>query len=135
MVHPETSTSCGFPVFDLPQATVATEELPLIDERAMADWCGELDRADVMDLLARVPGECDTCLMGIKQAMAKGDSGGVKRMAHRLKGMASNLGAARLARMARGIELGSADLVDIAVRTTELEKTMTATLEALRPRM
>jgi HPt (histidine-containing phosphotransfer) domain-containing protein len=121
------------PVFDQPQATVAVEQLPLIDQRAMADWRGELDQADVMDLLARVPGECDKCLTGIKEATAKGDIAGVKRMAHRLKGMASNLGAARLAGMARGIEIASTDLADVTVRTVALEETMVATLDAILP--
>ena len=123
---------CVAPVFDRPQPTGAVEDLPLIDERAMADWCGELDRADVMDLLGRVPGECAKCLTGIREASTKGDLPGVKRMAHRLKGMASNLGATRLAHMARGIELASADLADAAVRTAALEQTVAATLEAIR---
>ena len=107
-------------------------ELPLIDSRVMDDWCADLAKDDVADLLARVPGECHKCLGGIKDAIAKSDLAAAKRMAHRLKGMASNLGAARLARMARSIELASNDIVDASERTIALEATLAATLEALR---
>ena len=134
MLGSEADCSAVDPVFDQPQALVAVEELPLIDQRVVADWCGDLCEADVLDLLARVPGECEKCLSGIRQAIAKGDMLGIKRSAHRLKGMASNLGAVRLARMARGIELGSADIADATARTDELEKTMIATLKAIEPR-
>ena len=62
--------------------------------------------------LARVPGECHKCLGGFKNAIATGDFAVGRRTAHRLKGMASNLGAARLARMARTIELASQSIDD-----------------------
>lgn len=135
MICSEADALCAVdPVFDQPLTTEAVEELPLIDQRVMADWCGDLDQADVLDLLGRVPGECDKCLTGIRDGIAKSDLAAVKRSAHRLKGMASNLGAVRLARMARGIELAGTDIADVMVRTAELEKTMTATLEAIQPR-
>ena len=118
-------------VFHQPDQALAVEELPLIDSRVMSDWCSDLAKDDVADLLARVPGECHKCLGGIKEAIGKGDLAAAKRMAHRLKGMASNLGAARLARMARSIELASSDIADVSVRTVALEATLGATLEAL----
>lgn len=120
-------------VFDQPDQALAVEELPLIDCRVMNDWCGDLGKDDVAELLARVPGECHKCLSGIKEAIGKGDLAAAKRMAHRLKGMASNLGAARLARMARSIELASSDIADVSARTVTLEATLIATLEALQP--
>src|SRR5712664_1812746 len=83
------------------------EELPLIDARMMSDWCEDLDRADVRDVLARVPDESRKCLADIKMAMVDRNLDSARRTAHRLKGMASNLGAARLARLARSIELTS----------------------------
>lgn len=118
-------------VFEQPDQALAVEELPLIDSRVMNDWCGDLSKDDVADLLARVPGECHKCLSGIKEAIAKADLAAAKRMAHRLKGMASNLGAARLARMARSIELASSDIADVSARAIALEATLGATLEAL----
>jgi HPt (histidine-containing phosphotransfer) domain-containing protein len=120
-------------VFDQPDHALAVEELPLIDCRVMNDWCEDLSKDDVAELLARVPGESHKCLSGIKEAVGKRDLAAAKRMAHRLKGMASNLGAARLARVARSIELASNDIAEVSARTVTLEATLIATLEALRP--
>ena len=33
--------------------------LPLLDQRVMRDWCNDMDKEDVLAILARVPGECD----------------------------------------------------------------------------
>lgn len=121
-------------VLDQPQQVEAEADLPLIDERVMQDWCADLDQADVLDLLARVPGEAHKCLAGIKQAVDGGDLASAKRTAHRLKGMASNLGAARLAAVARSIEIASVDIADVAARLAGLETTLAATLEAILPR-
>jgi HPt (histidine-containing phosphotransfer) domain-containing protein len=121
-------------VLDQLQQVQAEEELPLIDSRVMQDWCGDLDPADVRDLLSRVPGEGHKCLAGIKEAAGKGDLASAKRFAHRLKGMASNLGAARLASIARSLELASVDIADASRRALLLEETLIATLEAIRPR-
>jgi HPt (histidine-containing phosphotransfer) domain-containing protein len=120
-------------VLDQSQQAQAEEELPLVDARIMHEWCADLAEADVRDLLARVPAECQNCLTGIRSAIAAADLPAAKRMAHRLKGMAGNLGAVRLAKIARSIELGCADLADAAARTAALEKTVTATLEAIKP--
>jgi len=121
-------------VLDQPQQVQAEDELPLIDYRVMNDWSGDLSRADVLDLLSRVPGESHKCLTGIKEAVGRGDLAAAKRTAHRLKGMASNLGAVRLARIARSIELASVDIADVSTRSVQLEETLNATLEALQPR-
>jgi hypothetical protein len=45
--------------------------------------------------------------------------------------MASNLGAARLAALARSIEIASVDIADVAARLAGLETTLAATLEAI----
>lgn len=112
----------------------AEAQLPLIDDCVMQDWCADLDPADVRDLLARVPGEGHKCLAGIKEAVGSGDLAAARRAAHRLKGMASNLGAARLAAIARSVELASVDIADVSARSVELEATLAATLEAILPR-
>ena len=121
-------------MLDQPQQVQAEDELPLIDYRVMNDWSGDLSRADVLDLLSRVPGESHKCLTGIKEAVSRGDLASAKRTAHRLKGMASNLGAVRLAGIARSIELASVDIADVSTRSVQLEETLNATLEALQPR-
>jgi hypothetical protein len=131
--HP-TNPTLVWTVLDQPQQVEAEAELPLIDDRVMRDWCGDLDQADVLDLLARVPGEGHKCLAGIKEAVARGDLASAKRSAHRLKGMASNLGAVRLAAVARSIEIASLDVADASARAVELEAILAATLEVILPR-
>ncbi len=121
-------------VLDQPVQVEAETELPLIDDGVMKDWSGDLDEADVLDLLGRVPGEGRKCVAGIKEAVDKADLASAKRFAHRLKGMASNLGAVRLAAVARSIELASVDAAAVSARLAELEATLAATLEAIVPR-
>jgi len=105
------------------------EELPLIDHGIMADWCSDLEKADIVDLLSRVPGESYRCLTAIRKSASDGDLDAAKRAAHCLKGMASNLGAARLAGHARGIEIMSNDTEDVLTRSVVLEQTLVETLE------
>jgi HPt (histidine-containing phosphotransfer) domain-containing protein len=116
-----------------PSADATAEaELPLIDRRVMSDWCDDMDTEDVLAILARVPEEGDRSLVELRKAVAAGDLASARRAAHRLKGMANNLGAARLARVARIIELSSQSIDDVSGRMSTLQKTMGETLEALR---
>jgi HPt (histidine-containing phosphotransfer) domain-containing protein len=108
------------------------ELLPLIDLRVMNDWCADLASDDVLAILARVPDECRKCVGEIEKAMVEGSLTAVKRAAHRLKGMAGNLGAARLAQIARCIELGGDTIEDIAKEVGKLQETLAETLAALR---
>lgn len=112
-------------------AEATGEELPLIDQHAMRGWCDDLEREDVLAVLARVPDEGARCLAELQKAIAGGDLTSARRTAHRLKGMASNLGAARLARTARSIELTSQSIEDVSAHMPVLEKTLQATLESL----
>lgn len=105
------------------------DDLPLIDRSIMDDWCSDLDKADILDLLSRVPGESYRCLTNIRRSAVEGDLDGAKRAAHCLKGMASNLGATRLAGHARGIESLSNDTEDVLTRSVLLEQTLVETLE------
>jgi HPt (histidine-containing phosphotransfer) domain-containing protein len=112
--------------------TAAEPELPLIDQSIMSDWCNDMDKEDVLAILARVPDEGARSLTDFKKAIDAGDLASARRTAHRLKGMANNLGAVRLARMARAIELTSQSIDDVSGRMPTLEQTMGETLEALR---
>ena len=105
--------------------------LPLLDEGAMSDWCSDIDRDDVLAILARVPDECRRNIAEIERALAEGSLEASKRAAHRLKGMAGNLGAVRLAQTARDIELTSQSLDDVAGQMAGLQETLTGTLAAL----
>lgn len=118
---------------DMP-ATIETstqELLPLLDKRAMDDWCSDIDKGDVLAILARVPDECHRNVAEIERAIAMGSLDASKRAAHRLKGMAGNLGAVRLAKMARDIELKSQSIEDVAGQMPSLHETLTVTLAAL----
>ncbi|NJO32446.1 MAG: Hpt domain-containing protein [Rhodospirillales bacterium] len=108
------------------------EYLPLLDERAMDDWCSDIDKDDVLAILARVPDECHSNVAEIERAIATGSLAACKRAAHRLKGMAGNLGAFRLAKMARDIELKSESIEDVAGQMPGLQETLTVTLAALQ---
>jgi HPt (histidine-containing phosphotransfer) domain-containing protein len=110
----------------------AEAELPLLEQRVMADWCTDMDREDVLAILARVPEEGARSMDDFKKAIAAADLASARRTAHRLKGMANNLGAARLGRMARAIELGCQSIDDVAGRMPLLEQTVGETLGALR---
>lgn len=109
-------------------------EMPLIDETAMAEWCTDLDREDIVDILQRVPGQCSACITEIEVAVSGKELGKVQRVAHRLKGMAANLGAARLARLARSMELESKELADIERQLPVLKTTIADTVAALSTR-
>jgi HPt (histidine-containing phosphotransfer) domain-containing protein len=116
-----------------PSADATAEaESPLIDQRIMSDWCNDMDKEDVLSILARVPDEGARSLTDFKKAIDAGDLVSARRTAHRLKGMANNLGAVRLARMARAIELTSQSIDDVSGRMPTLEQTMGETFEALR---
>jgi HPt (histidine-containing phosphotransfer) domain-containing protein len=111
---------------------IAEAGLPLIDQRVMSDWCNDMDKEDVIAVLARVPDEGTRSLADFAKAIAARDLALARRTAHRLKGMANNLGAVRLARMARTIELGCQSIDDVSRRMPPLEQTLGETLEALR---
>lgn len=115
-----------------PPIEASTQDLvPLLDERAMSDWCTDIDKDDVLAILASVPDECRRNIAEIERAIAEGSLAASKRAAHRLKGMAGNLGAARLAQSARDIELKSESIDDVACRMASLQETLTGTLAAL----
>jgi HPt (histidine-containing phosphotransfer) domain-containing protein len=105
--------------------------LPLIDDKAMADWCADLDKEDIEAILSQVPEQCALCLREIEGAVAAGDLHKSKRIAHRMKGMAANLGATRLSRLARCIEIDAQAVDDVAQQLPGLHATVEETLAAL----
>jgi HPt (histidine-containing phosphotransfer) domain-containing protein len=110
----------------------AVPDLPLIDQSIMNDWCNDMDKEDVSAILACVPGECARSLRDMRKAIEARDVAAARRIAHRLKGMANNLGATRLAHLARAVELGSQSLEDVLGQMPALEQTVSDTLIELR---
>lgn len=108
--------------------------VPLIDDVAMAEWTTDLDPEDVSAILASVPDQCSACVHDIEAGMAEMQLAKVKRAAHKLKGMAANLGAARLSRLARRMEIEAQDLSDIARHLPHLKSTVVETMAALAAR-
>jgi HPt (histidine-containing phosphotransfer) domain-containing protein len=115
-----------------PADTCCEADVPLIDQRVMDDWRSDMVEEDVLSIIARVPAETSRSLADFRKAIASGDLASARRTAHRLKGMANNLGAARLARMARTIELGCHSIEEVSTCMPPLQQTLDETLEALR---
>ena len=106
-------------------------QLPLIDHDVMTEWCSDMDRADVLAILAHVPDEAGRALAELDKAIAAADHDRARRAAHRLKGMAVNLGAARLARLARAIEIESRGIGEVVSQMPVLQRVVADTLAAL----
>lgn len=108
--------------------------VPLIDEAAMADWCTDLDHEDVVAILEAVPAQCEACVCDIEAALGEMQLQKAKRAAHKLKGMAANLGAARVSRLARRMEIEAHELADIERQLSLLKTTVAETIAALAAR-
>jgi HPt (histidine-containing phosphotransfer) domain-containing protein len=107
-----------------------TTLLPLIDVLAMEQWCNDLDMSDVRDILGKVPAEAEQCMALLSDALTQRDLSMARRAAHRLKGMAANLGAARLAYLAKDIEVTAKEAADASLRLPALKVTLDETLAA-----
>jgi signal transduction histidine kinase/DNA-binding NarL/FixJ family response regulator len=107
-------------------------KLPVFDKSVIAAWSSGMNQADVSATLECVPDESVKSLNEIKAAIAAGDLTEAKRIAHRMKGMASNLGAARLAAVARSIELDAPSIEVVSHRLPLLTATTDETLVQLR---
>jgi DNA-binding NarL/FixJ family response regulator len=107
-------------------------ELPVVDKAVIAAWSRGMNAADVCATLECVPSESIKSLNEIKAAIGAGDLIEARRIAHRMKGMASNLGASRLAAVARRIEIDASSVEVAASQIELLEATTDETLVALQ---
>jgi HPt (histidine-containing phosphotransfer) domain-containing protein len=114
-----------------PPAPHATNSYPLVDTQIMTDWTNDLEPSDVMEILDRVPQEARECLHALQNAIDQDNAGMAKRAAHRLKGMAANLGALRLAQEAKHLEISALTLAEMATLTRSLQRTSDETIAAL----
>ena len=108
------------------------DSVPLIDVSALEQWTSDLEPEDVADILAQVPAQCGGCVRDLEAAVDAAQLAQAKRVAHKLKGMAANLGASRLAKIARSVELDAQDMEDVAGRLASLKSTVADTIEALQ---
>ncbi len=91
----------------------------------------QFDFETLSGVLRKVPDEAGAYLNEIKTAAADGNLEAAKRAAHKLKGMAGNLGAARLAAIARLIEIESGEIDAVSAQIEPLEKALGETSDEI----
>ncbi|MBV9561015.1 MAG: Hpt domain-containing protein [Bradyrhizobium sp.] len=112
--------------------TVETEPLFASDQLdLLRDALGE-EGLSVM--LLELPEAAGRSLGAIQAALDAGNLDETRKAAHVLKGFSSSLGAARLASMARSIELDLDSVAAIAARMPALAATVEATIAELARR-
>jgi signal transduction histidine kinase/CheY-like chemotaxis protein/HPt (histidine-containing phosphotransfer) domain-containing protein len=99
----------------------AMEAFAIFDCATLAELREGLEEGELRAALAMIPAEGGKCLNQIKAAVAAGDLDAARKAAHRLKGMASNFGAARLAGLARRIELEAPAIEVVSKHVRPLE--------------
>jgi CheY-like chemotaxis protein len=115
-----------------PRAEDMPPEMPVFDERRLAELRTSLGASELLEVLACIPEEGGKCLHMLKAAIAAGDLNAARRAAHRMKGMASNFGATRLTAIARNIETGSTGLDGVAEQVGVLEQALAETQSQIR---
>ena len=90
-----------------------------------------LDAEDLMDMFGLFPGQARLQADEIDAAIASADPVAVKRAAHGMKGANANLGAQRIAAIAREIELNAANFEQAAHLVTLVRAQIDPTSEAL----
>lgn len=85
------------------------------------------DEALLHEMLRRIPAEAEACLTTIRDRIADDDLEGARRSAHRLKGVAANLGAIRIERLAQQIERRIASPPEVEAMLVDLESAVRAT--------
>jgi HPt (histidine-containing phosphotransfer) domain-containing protein len=120
------------PLSEKPLAYCAQEPLPLLEDGRLAELRECFSIAELRALLEGITDEGGECLSTIHAALAADDLTTAQRAAHKLKGMASNLGAARLAHAARGTEIAAQLSGDIHFTVRQLVDVFKATQEKVR---
>jgi HPt (histidine-containing phosphotransfer) domain-containing protein len=105
--------------------------IPLLDQGMLDQLHDCLDAEDLMDMFGLFPGQAKLQADEIDAAIARADPVAVKRAAHGMKGANANLGAQRIAAIAREIELNAADLDRVAHLVTLAHAQIDPTHEAL----
>ncbi|CCD85476.1 conserved protein of unknown function; putative Hpt domain protein [Bradyrhizobium sp. ORS 285] len=105
--------------------------VPLIDQDQLDLLQAALDPDELRAMLVALPSAAAAGLAAIKAALAADDLPRARKAAHVLKGSSSSLGAARLAELARVIELELATAEEIEAHLPPLDETIDATTDAL----
>lgn len=89
------------------------ENISLLDEDQIGLLREALEPNELAAMLSELPAAARQALQAIERAVEADDVDEVRRAAHVLKGAASSFGAARLAEIARRIELDVPSIADI----------------------
>lgn len=95
-------------------------DIPLFDDLQIALLREALDEDDLVALMAELPLATGAAIEAIKAAASSGNLAHVQRAAHVLKGSAGSFGAARLAGLAREIELELQTIDEVTESLTRL---------------
>jgi len=105
-------------------------QMPLLDDAQLELLREALDEEELRAMLSELPRAAMQAIASIQAAVQSNDIDEARRSAHVLKGVASSFGAARLAAMARAIELEMATIDCIAKCLPDLVATVEQTAAA-----
>ena len=115
-----------------PLATAAEwATAPLIDSINLLQWTEDLAADQVRAILQQVPLDSRRNAAEIVSSVKQNDRPAARRQAHRLKGMAANIGAQRLAEIARDIEYGADTDANLETLAAALSNVLEDTLVAI----
>jgi HPt (histidine-containing phosphotransfer) domain-containing protein len=105
--------------------------VPLLDNTIVNQLHEFLDPEDVAQTLGLFPEQARIQADEIAAAIASGDAAAIKRAAHTMKGANANIGAQRIAAIAKAIEVCSADPAEAAMLLELVRREIEPTREAL----
>ena len=115
----------------MPAVKQSPVDQPLFDEVQISLLRDALGEDDMRAMLSELPGAAGEACQKITAALGSNDLAGVWRLAHAFKGVASSFGAARLAAIARELELEATSLASMKQCLPALANAVDATLAAL----
>lgn len=103
---------------------------PVFDRARVCAAVGSLPPIRAMEMIALVPEEAETQLASFDKALAANDLEAARRIAHTMKGLAANFGAARLEAAAIRTQHGCKTIEEAQASLPELRAAVIATREA-----
>lgn len=100
---------------------------PVFDRARVRSAVGTLPAARAVEMIALVPQEAERQLNELEQALGKADLDTAKRIAHTIKGLAANFGAAQLEAAAAHAQQACAELALVEACLPELKSAVAAT--------
>lgn len=114
---------------DRQQDAVAPLTVPVFDHARVRAAVGSLPPARAVEMIALVPQEAVRQLALLEQALEAGELEAVDRIAHTIKGLAANFGAALLEGAARRMQAGSESIEQARKGMQDLRAAVEATRE------